>query len=105
MVTVNEYTRDQDFTGAALVLDQFGEPQRPFHVLSSNTLPSGARCFDLALAESLHTTSPSASKSERSVDAHEQISLLCRVGSEARGLFLEVASQLNDALYVAHEIV
>lgn len=61
VVTVNEYTRDQDFTGAALVLDQFGEPQRPFHVLSSNTLPSGARCFDLALAESLHTTSPAAS--------------------------------------------
>jgi HAD superfamily hydrolase (TIGR01509 family) len=34
VVTINDYTRDQDFTGAALVLDQLGEPDRPFAVLA-----------------------------------------------------------------------
>ena len=29
VVTVNGYTADQDFEGAVLVLDSFGEPDRP----------------------------------------------------------------------------
>lgn len=33
LVTVNDYTRDHDFTGAALVLDNLGEPDRPFNIL------------------------------------------------------------------------
>ncbi len=33
VITVNEYTRDDNFDGALLVLDQFGEPDDPFTVL------------------------------------------------------------------------
>jgi HAD superfamily hydrolase (TIGR01509 family) len=53
VVTVNEYTRDQDFTEAELVLDQFGEPQQPFRVLGSRMSLNGAQLFDLLLAQSL----------------------------------------------------
>ncbi|MEK7759184.1 MAG: HAD-IA family hydrolase, partial [Pseudomonadota bacterium] len=53
VITVNDYTRDQDFTGAVLVLDQFGEPQQPFRILGSRTPLNGARLFDLPLARAL----------------------------------------------------
>ena len=53
VITVNEYTRDQDFTDAVLVLDQFGEPQQPFRVLESRTPLNGTRLFDLPLARAL----------------------------------------------------
>ncbi|MEO6696936.1 MAG: HAD family hydrolase [Gammaproteobacteria bacterium] len=33
VITTNDYTRDQDFTDAELVLDHLGEPDRPFTVL------------------------------------------------------------------------
>jgi beta-phosphoglucomutase-like phosphatase (HAD superfamily) len=33
VVTVNEYTADQDFTGAALVVDHLGDPGQPCTVL------------------------------------------------------------------------
>ena len=33
LITVNDYTKNDDFNGAALVLDQFGEPDSPFKVL------------------------------------------------------------------------
>ncbi|MGO9982711.1 MAG: HAD family hydrolase [Rhodomicrobium sp.] len=36
IVTVNGYTAGQDFTGAALVLDSFGEPDHPFQVLAGD---------------------------------------------------------------------
>jgi len=32
LITVNGYTKNDDFTGAALVLDQYGEPDAPFSV-------------------------------------------------------------------------
>ncbi|MBI3574774.1 MAG: HAD family hydrolase [Gammaproteobacteria bacterium] len=35
VVTVNDYTRAHDFTGAAVVLDHLGEADQPFTVLSS----------------------------------------------------------------------
>jgi hypothetical protein len=35
-VTVNGYTRQQDFSGAVLVLDQLGEPDASFSVLAGN---------------------------------------------------------------------
>ncbi len=38
VVTVNDYTRSHDFTGAALVLDHFGDPQHPATVLSGAAL-------------------------------------------------------------------
>ena len=53
VVTVNDYTRDHDFTGAALVLDQLGEPGQPFRVLASNSPEIEAGVFDLALARKL----------------------------------------------------
>jgi HAD superfamily hydrolase (TIGR01509 family) len=37
VITVNDYTQAHDFRGAALVLDQLGEPDRPFHILSGLT--------------------------------------------------------------------
>lgn len=36
VVTVNDYTRDHDFSQAVLVLDQFGEPDAPFTVLGGD---------------------------------------------------------------------
>ncbi len=33
VVTINDYTSDHDFTGAALVLSDFGEPDQPMEVL------------------------------------------------------------------------
>ncbi len=33
LVTINDYTRTHDFTGAALVLNHLGEPHEPFQVL------------------------------------------------------------------------
>lgn len=53
VVTVNDYTRDQDFADAVLVLDQFGEPQQPFRVLGARTQVNDAHLFDLPLARQL----------------------------------------------------
>lgn len=36
VVTVNSYTLQQDFSGAAIVLDQLGEPDAPFTVVAGN---------------------------------------------------------------------
>lgn len=36
LVTVSQYTADQDFDGALLVLDNLGEPDRPFRVLAGD---------------------------------------------------------------------
>jgi len=41
IVTVNSYTRDHDFSGAAVVVDQLGEPHQPAAVLSG-ALPMGS---------------------------------------------------------------
>ena len=53
VVTVNDYTREHDFRGAALVLDQLGEPQQAFQVLTTSLPLNGERYFDLALARRL----------------------------------------------------
>ena len=53
VVTINDYTRDHDFHGAALVLDHLGEPQQPFKVLATALPLNGERYFDLALARQL----------------------------------------------------
>ncbi len=36
LITVSDYTRGQDFSGAALVLSDLGEPAQPFTVLAGN---------------------------------------------------------------------
>ena len=53
VITVNDYTREHDFTGAALVLDHLGEVQQPFTVLQG-TAPGPGRVFDLAMARRVH---------------------------------------------------
>ncbi len=53
VVTVNAYTREQDFTGAVLVLDQLGEARQPFRVLAEAMPLNGERLFDLAFARRL----------------------------------------------------
>lgn len=52
LVTVSHYTQDQDFTGAALVVDQLGEPDQPFRVLAGKAGKAG--CVDVALLRRLH---------------------------------------------------
>jgi len=49
VITTHAFTIDNDFGGAALVVDQLGEPERPMRVLSGN--PGGAPCIDVALLE------------------------------------------------------
>lgn len=51
VITVNDYTQDQDFTEALLVLDHLGEPQKPFTVLAGDS--KDQTYLDLALARSL----------------------------------------------------
>ena len=53
VITVNDYTRDHDFTGAVLVLDHLGEPGQPFTRLAGRAVSTDG-VFDLALAQRLH---------------------------------------------------
>jgi HAD superfamily hydrolase (TIGR01509 family) len=48
IVTVNDYTRSQDFRGAALVLDHLGEPGLPCRALAGTSL-HGAAQIDLTV--------------------------------------------------------
>lgn len=36
VITINDYTKDHDFTGAAIVLDQYGEADSPFTVIEGD---------------------------------------------------------------------
>jgi HAD superfamily hydrolase (TIGR01509 family) len=51
IITINDYTRNHTFEGAALVLDCFGEPTVPFQVLAGDA--KGAGYFSVDLARSL----------------------------------------------------
>lgn len=55
LVTVNGYTRQQDFSAAALVLDHLGEPAQAFTVLAApGSFEVGdAHCVDVALIQRL----------------------------------------------------
>ncbi len=53
LITVNDYTRNQDFSGAALVLDQLGTPDQAFQVLAGS-LPNGHRMVDIDLLREIH---------------------------------------------------
>lgn len=53
VITVNDYTRDHDFDGAALVIDSLGEPQQPFAMIRADSRVNGVRMFDLELARRL----------------------------------------------------
>jgi HAD superfamily hydrolase (TIGR01509 family) len=52
VVTINDYTVDHDFSGAAIVLDHLGEPGAAFNVLTGNA--NGHRYVDCALITELH---------------------------------------------------
>lgn len=52
VVTVNDYTRDHDLAGAALVLDQLGEPERPVAILRGDAY--GAAYVDMDLLRRIH---------------------------------------------------
>ncbi|HHM05159.1 MAG TPA: HAD family hydrolase [Gammaproteobacteria bacterium] len=52
VVTVSDYSRGEDFSGAVLVVDQLGEPDRPMTVLGGDAC--GHRWVDLALLRKLH---------------------------------------------------
>lgn len=55
VITVNGYTQSQDFSGAALVIDQLGEPDLPFQLLPFQPGAGEVKAayFDVALAEQL----------------------------------------------------
>lgn len=55
VITVNGATQDQDFSGAALVVDQLGEPGHPFEVLAGDA--GSANLVDVALLRRLHSAS------------------------------------------------
>jgi len=52
IITINDYTKDHDFTGASIVLNQMGEPDQPFSVISGNK--DEASFLDCDLIEKLH---------------------------------------------------
>jgi len=52
LITVNRYTEDHDFSGAALVLDHLGEPGKPCRVLAGELDPGGL--VDTAFLLQLH---------------------------------------------------
>jgi beta-phosphoglucomutase-like phosphatase (HAD superfamily) len=54
VITVNGYTRDHDFSGAAIVLDTLGEPDQPATVLAGAGI-NGNRYLDLALLRTLQS--------------------------------------------------
>jgi HAD superfamily hydrolase (TIGR01509 family) len=51
VITVNDYTRDHDFTGAKLVLSDFGEPDSPFVLIEGQCTDT---FFTLATARKVH---------------------------------------------------
>lgn len=54
VITVNAYTREQDFSSAALVIDNLGEPDRPFTLLNAVDT-AGHRHVDMAMLRHIHS--------------------------------------------------
>ena len=52
LVTINDYTRDHDFSEATLVLDHLGEPEHPFTVLAGDA--GGHSYVNIDLLNILH---------------------------------------------------
>lgn len=52
VITVNDATRNQDFSGAAVVLDQLGEPKRGFKILAGDV--GDSEMVDVALLRNIH---------------------------------------------------
>lgn len=54
IVTINDYTRTQDFSEAAVVVDHLGEPQLPMQVIFGDYTIGNPRFMDLPSIKSLH---------------------------------------------------
>lgn len=55
IITTNDYTREHDFSGAALVLDQLGDPDAPATVLGGDAAAlNGTSWLDLPALQRLH---------------------------------------------------
>jgi HAD superfamily hydrolase (TIGR01509 family) len=52
LITTNGYTKDDDLSGAAIVLDQLGEPDAPFNVIAGDA--HGHSHVNLAMLRALH---------------------------------------------------
>jgi HAD superfamily hydrolase (TIGR01509 family) len=52
IITINDYTREHDFTDACIVLDQMGEPDQPFNVIAGNA--NDSNYLDCDLVAKLH---------------------------------------------------
>ncbi|MCI0505666.1 MAG: HAD family hydrolase [Gammaproteobacteria bacterium] len=52
VITTNDYTHDHNFEGAALVLNQLGEPDAPFQILRGKA--NNHRYFTVELARMIH---------------------------------------------------
>ena len=52
IVAVNGYTQDEEFDGAAIVLDHWGEPDQPFTVLNGDA--AGSSYLNLEMVKRLH---------------------------------------------------
>ena len=52
IITINDYTRSHDFSGAAIVLDQYGEPGSPFKVIEGDA--NGFEYLNIDMVEALH---------------------------------------------------
>jgi len=51
IITVNDYTHDQNFTGARMVIDHLGEPDKPMSVIAGDAM--GASVVNLELLQKL----------------------------------------------------
>jgi beta-phosphoglucomutase-like phosphatase (HAD superfamily) len=52
LITINGYTKDDDFSGAAIVLDQLGEPGAPFTLIAGDA--HGHSYVNLEMVRALH---------------------------------------------------
>ena len=55
IITINDYTKDHNFNDASIVLDQMGEPEQPFSVITGNA--NNASYLDCDLVIQLHRQS------------------------------------------------
>lgn len=53
IITINSYTSDQDFSGSLLVLNDMGEPERPFEVIAGKAV-NGHQYLDVDMLHHLH---------------------------------------------------
>ncbi len=54
IITINDYTENHDFSGASLVLDQMGEPNKGFNTLAGDN--HGASFINLELLKKIHAS-------------------------------------------------